>query len=336
MPLTIDLQQYFTAAKVAKAIEVAPPVHTTVMDTFFPESARIQFDMPLIPLSEITALVDCVPVVSRSGEAVPITGDALSTQYIEPLPVAVRSAVRAQEVNNLRLAGMGQREEWAQRKMLQGRTSVKKTIEALCSQAVFDGAINYPLQMDNGQFARYVVNYGSSIQELTVESGDKWDHNDTTLAKVFLQLEAMSELIDESGYGGEKEVWCGKAAYAQLLVLVETNNAAKQAKVPSKLNNDGSILVGSHLCRKMGEVWRDPETGATHKKVTDREVRMVSRGNHVFFYAALDDLKAGLKAMPMFVNVTEINEPSELRIVCKTKPLPGVAPQATCKAVVMA
>jgi hypothetical protein len=335
MTLIADLKQFFTAAKVAKAIEVAAPVRATVQDEFFPEASRQQHDMPLIPFSELKTMVDCVPIVSRSGEAYPFTDTQLDTQYIEPLPVRVRSTVRAMELNNLKLLNMGQKQSWANRKIQNGRTAVKKTIEALCAQAVFDGAINYPLILDNGQFARYKVGYGSEIQELTVESGDKWDASGTTLAKVYLQLEDMDTLLEDSGHGGDKVVYAGKKAYAQLLVLVETNNAAKQAKVPARLTDDGAIVVGGHTVKKMAETWKDPETGSSSNKVPDKEIRMVAKGNQGFFYAAIDDLEANLQAMPMFTKPLEITDPSELRLVSTSKPLPAVAPEATCKAVVM-
>lgn len=334
MTLVTDLKQYFTAAKVAKAIETAAPVRTTVQDEFFPESVRQQHDLPLIPVSELKTMVDCVPVVSRSGEAYPFADTQLDTQYIEPLPVRVRSTVRAMELNNLKLLNMGQKQEWANRKIRNGRSAIKKTIEVLCAQAVFDGVIGYPLLLDSGQFANYSVGYGGSIQELSVASGDEWDASGTTLAKVYLQLEDMDTLLEEAGHGGDKVVYAGKKAYAQLLVLVETNNAAKQAKVPARLTDDGAIIVGGHLVKKMAETWKSPESGSSSNKVPDKEIRMVAKGNQGFFYAAIDDLEANLQAMPMFTKPIDIKDPSELRLVSTSKPLPAVAPEATCKAVV--
>lgn len=334
--LDINLKQFFSGAKIAKAIETAPPIYSTVQDMFFPESSRQQFELPMIPFSELQSVVDCVPVVARSGEAVPVNGTSLENQYIEPLPVRVRLPLRAMELNNLKLIGMGQKQAWADRKTQNGRVAIKKTIEALCAQAVFDGRIDYPLLLDNGQYARYKVTYGADILTLAVDADAKWDAADMTLAKVYLQFQDMDTMIDEAGYGGEKVLLAGKKAFGQLLVLVEANNQAKAAKVPATVEKDGSITVGGFNIRKMTESWRDPETGLTQKKIADEEIRMVSQGNHAFFYAALDDLDANLQALPMFIKPIKLDDPSEMRLICTSKPLPAVAPKATCKAVVMA
>ena len=333
--LDINLKQFFTAAQIARAIESAPPIRSTVQDEFFPEASRQQFELPLIPLSELRTVVNCVPVVSRSGEAVPITGTELDNQYIEPLPVRTRTAIRGLELNNLKLLSMGQKQAWANRKTLAGRTAIKQTIEPLSAQAVFDGAIDFPLILDNGQYARYKVTYGADILEQEVAAADLWDATNASLAKVFLLLEDMATAIDDAGYGGDKVTYCGRTAYAQLLVLIETNNQAKQAKVPATVEKDGGVTIGGHIIKKMAETWKDPETGSTQKKIPDREIRMVSKGNQAFFYAALDDLDANLQALPMFVKPIEVKDPSELRLICASKPLPAVAPKATCKAVVI-
>ncbi len=330
-----NLVQLFTAAKVARAIESAPPIHSTVQDAFFPETARQQYDLPLIPLSELRTVINCVPMVSRSGESVPLDGESFSSQYVEPLPVRLRGAVVAMELNNLKLLDLGQQQEWANRKILNNRTAIKKTIEVLCAQAVFDGEINYPLLRDNGTYDRYKVSYGDAILTRAVDGDDKWDAANASLAKVFLLLQNMDTDIDEAGYGGDKETWAGKLAYAQLLVLVETANQAKAAKVPSKLMDDGSVNVGGIIVRKMAETWKDPETGASNKKIADNEIRMVSKGNQAFFYAALDDFQAKLRAMPMLAYPVEIKDPSEIRLLATSKPLPAVAPRATCRAVVL-
>ena len=69
--LIISLKQFFTAAKIAHAIETAPPIKTTVMDGLFPEAVRRQYDSPVIPVSEIRTVVDCVPVVMRGAASIP-------------------------------------------------------------------------------------------------------------------------------------------------------------------------------------------------------------------------------------------------------------------------
>lgn len=333
--LKIDLKKLFTAATIGRVLESAPPLRSTVQDEFFSEASRQQYELPMIPLAELSHVVQCVPVVSRSGQAVPLAGHDYDAQYIEPLPVGVRTGLRPEELNNLKLMNLGQQQAWAARKILLGRQTIKATVEALSAQAVYGGAIDYPLLADNGRYVRYKVDYGSTILEQEVAPEERWDQAGMSLAKVYLLLEEMDTRIDDAGYGGEKVVYAGRRAYAQLLVLVETNNQAKQAKVPATLEKDGSISIGGHTVRKMAETWQDPETGVAQRKVPDTEIRMVAKGHHAFWYAALDDLDAGLQALPMFLKPVEMQDPSEWRLIAMSKPLPAVAPRATCKAVVL-
>ena len=62
---------------------------------------------------------------------------------------------------------------------------------------------------------------------------------------------------------------------------------------------------------------------------------MVSKGYTGFFYGPVDDLEGNLQPMPMFIKPVEIQDPSEIRLIGESKPLPAVAPGATRKAVVV-
>ncbi|MGE4297533.1 MAG: major capsid protein [Desulfovibrionaceae bacterium] len=333
MSLIIDLQTYFTAAKIAKVLETAPAIESTVFDMLFPEGVREQYESPVIPLSEIQTVVTCLPVVQRGAESVPLHATSMDNQYIEPLPLRVNSPLRAVDLNNLKLMGMGDKSVWVARKTLAMRRAIKMSIEAMCAQAIFDGAIDYPLLQASGQYARYKVTYNGTIATQAVAAVEKWDHADATLATVFLLLEDMASAQDKAGYGGTKAIFAGRLAYVQLLKLIEGTD---RPKIPVRVNEDGSINLGGHTIRKMAETYKDPATGTATAKVPDKEIRMVSKGYSGFFYGPVDDLEANLRPMPMFVKPIELRDPSEIRIVAESKPLPAVAAQATRKAVVLA
>ena len=110
----------------------------------------------------------------------------------------------------------------------------------------------------------------------------------------------------------------------------------EKPKIPVRVNEDGTITLGGHTIKKMAETWKNPQTGTSTAKVPDKEIRMVSKGYTGFFYGPVDDLDANLRPMPMFVKPVKTDDPSEIRIVGESKPLPGVVPAATRKAVVLA
>jgi hypothetical protein len=329
--LIAELKSLFAAAKVNKTIETAPPLEMAVLDTFYPESERIPVDSPVISVAEIMSVTRVVPVVARGADPVPVIADTLTAQYIEPLPVYVEDRLNPVDLNNLKLMDWGQKEAWSQRKVLQLRKTVKATMEALAAQAALNGKITHPLLKASGAYDSYTVSYGGEIHTVTVAAADKWDHADAGLMKVYQLLESIHSTLNRAGYPGKKINWAGKSAYATLLSLVD---ATDKPKVPVQVGA-GEISLGGHVVKRMDEVYTDPQSGAEVAKVPDKELRVVSQGYNSLFFGALDDFKAGLKALPMFVNVIEEDKPSGITLTAMSKPLPVAAPKAVAKAVVL-
>jgi len=332
MSLIADIKALFAAAKVAKVIESAPPVESTAMDVFFPEAVRQAYDSPLIPVSEISSRIGVVPVVARGGEPVPVSGLSQDITYIEPLPIFVEDELKGLDLNNLKLMNMGQREAWAARKVQRLRLTVKKTIEALCAQAAFAGAINHPLLVRGGGYMDYKVSFLSTITTVAVAAADKWDSAEATLVKVYQLLETMGTTLNRKGYPGRKLHYAGKDAYAHLLNLYDGSD---KPKIPIQVG-EGQVTIGGHVVKKMDEAYVNPATSEEVAKIPDKELRTVSQGYSQFFYAALDDLAAGLKALPMFVEAVEEKRPSRIVVTAQSKPLPVIAPGAVARATVVA
>jgi hypothetical protein len=332
MSLIADLKALFVAAKVAKTIEAAPPLESSVLDAHFPESVRTPFDSPIIPVSEIASTIKVVPVVSRGGEPVPISGSTLDRTYIEPLPIYVEDQLGAVEVNNLKLMGMGQKEAWAQRKTLRVRQTIKKTLEALSAQARYNGKIEFPLLLSGGNYATYTVTFLDDITTVNVAATSKWNHTDASLVKVYELLEQMSTTLNKAGFPGQKTHEAGSTAFATLLMLCD---ATDKPKIPIRIGA-GEIEVGGHVVKKQDEVYVNPETGAEVSKIPAGEIRTISAGYTQLFYASLDDLKANNQALPLFMDVVEESRPSRLVITGQSKPLPVVAPKSCARAIVIA
>lgn len=338
MSLIIDLKQHFTAAKIKRRIENAPPVPSTVTDRLFPAEIRQQHESPVIPVSEIVQTVGVVPVVMRGGDPVSLVTESDVNTYIEPLPVKVRADLDPVAFNNLKLSGFGSAsvDNWANRKTMAMRKAVKATTEALCAQAAFNGAISFPLQLDNGDFTTYTVSFGGkSILTYNVAAEAKWDHAEASLGKVYKMLTDMSTKLDNAGYGGAKIVHAGALAFGKLLELVEAVGSDK-SKVPVRINEDGTVTVGKFKIHEMSETWRDPHSGTTVNKLADKEIRMNAKDATGFFYGPVDDLDAKLQPLPMFVKPVRDEIKGGMAIIGHSKPLPCIAPESVCKATVLA
>ncbi|MCB2186948.1 MAG: major capsid protein [Deltaproteobacteria bacterium] len=331
MSLSVNLKALFAAAEIAKIIEKAAPVENTVLDDLFPESVRTTYNGPLVPMAEIQATLGVVAVVGRGAEPVPLVADKLTAQWVEPLPIYVESRLDPVELNNLSLLGQEDWKAWATRKVLQLRRTIKDTMEAMASQAIFSGKIFHPLRQKGGSFADYQVGYGSDIHTITVDAADRWDHADMTLLKVYQQLGEIGTTINRAKHPGKKTIYAGRTAFATLLSLAD---AKDKPKVPVAISS-GQIDVGGHTIKKMDEAYTNPATGAEVLKVPDKEIRVVSTGYTALYYASLDDLKAGLRALPIFVDAVLVDRPNGYVLTAQSKPLPVVSPQAVAKAVVI-
>ncbi|ABB40171.1 hypothetical protein Dde_3377 [Oleidesulfovibrio alaskensis G20] len=327
-----DLKPYFTAARIARRFEAAPPLTTTVMDLLFPADVRANYESPVIPVSDIKQVVGAVPVVRRGSASIPLRGEDTETSYIEPLPVRIHDELSAVDLNNLKIASPTTLEQWSNRKQLALRRAARLTSEVLCAQAAFDGRIAYPLLQSNGSFTTYQVDYGAPLDH-ALAAAEKWDHADASLMIVYELLEDMATDLDKAGYGGSKITFAGRLAFSTVLKLIE---ATDKPKIPVLVEKDGSISLGGHTIRKMAETYYDPSTKTTKPKLADKEVRMIATGNTAFFYGPVDDLDANLHAMPMFIKPIKRDNPSGILLVGESKPLPAVAPEATVKATVLA
>lgn len=67
------------------------------------------------------------------------------------------------------------------------------------------------------------------------------------------------------------------------------------------------------------------------KTVDDDKMVMIDLdAGHNLYYAALDDLDAGLQALPFFSKVKKVDDPSGADVYTMSKPLPAVIVDAIC------
>jgi len=323
----LDIRGLFSRDAIVRYLLALPVIKTPIMDSLFVN--RPQLAMPIVGVHEIKGVVHALPVVKRGSASIPATRDSGQADFYEPLPVKPNTFVAGMDLNNLKLLGQNAKETWAQGKADLLRRGVRKTTEALCSQAL-GGEIDWPVQMEAGGFERWVIDFGDA---LSVTPAKKWGAEGVRLADVFETLTAMQEALEAEGYGGEVEIQASGDVYNQLFRLAEDSKTT--AKIRVEITDQG-INVGGFLVRRRAEKYRDPETRQMTPVVPAKTVRMVAKdADHRLIYAAVDDLDANLQPLPMFVKPLKRDDPSGWMLVGESKPFPVPNMRGICVAQVL-
>ena len=186
-----NLRKIFNPAAVAQALQPMPSLKSTVMDTFF--TNRPSHPMVVIGLSELHRVIETVPVVRRDGAPVALGGEDFETQFFAPLPVKVKVAVTASELNDLRviMSDATAVAAWRSAKLEQIRRTVRLTTEAMCATVLTTGSISWPKQLEGGRTETYSIDYGDP---LTHTLGTKLAA-DSKISEVYDLLVTMEEKI---------------------------------------------------------------------------------------------------------------------------------------------
>lgn len=311
----MPLRKIVTTTNVAQQLSKLPALNTPVMEDIYPQSVRDTHPSSIIKIEEISEIVKAVPVVRRGSSSVTIGGKGSSVSYIEVQPVDVNMPVGAHTLNDLKNLDQNAQQNWLRGRVDYARKIIRATSEALCAQSL-SGKINFAMKTDAG-LDSYVIDFGTvSI----VTNTKKWDDGATTLGDIVSYLQTMAETIEENGGGTEVEFKVGKKAFAALSakILALGNDTRIEAKV-----DGGTItLAGYRLTRYATRYW-DPKTKAYKDVIDPKKVKAVAKdGGFAFRYLAIDDIDAGLKALPIYMKALKVEDPSGWKLMAHSKPLP--------------
>lgn len=323
----IDLRKFFTPKAIAETLETLPPIQTPVLDRIYPEPNRKQHQLPVLGINELRRTVKNVPVVRRGTSAVTLEGKEGAITYIEPQPVEVSSFLTAKELNDMKLLGERGLQDYIREIIDYQRQVIRKTTEALAAQSL-TGEISYPMKTNAG-LDTYTVNFGST-NSYTVTTA--WNSNGKTLDDVLKDLIEISTVITEKGYSNVAFL-AGTEAFVALAKLV----ISLQGKTINAQVTEKAISVAGFTVELFNGVYVDLTDGST-KYVVDPEKLCAVGLDAPFrlYYCAIDDIDAGLVAMPFFAVPDMKKNPSGVEIIGKSKPLPVPVVDAICWADVIA
>ncbi len=333
--LVTSLRGLFAPAAIAQTFERLPQLPSVVMDVVYPPSRRSQHPFALIAKAELLKIAGAVPVIRRGTPAVSIAAGSMEIDFIEPQPIEIKDFINAKELNDLAMLMNADNrpaiQAFIDNKVDNFRRAVMLTTEALAAQSI-TGQIAYPMQTEGGHDT-YSLDYGSTLSYVPATL---WDDNGCTVGMILEDLIKMTQTLALSGFGAKIDFLLGRKTFVSLankvLALPGDN------KVKAEVNEEGIQIAGFFLKLSRG-LYKDPldSTVVNQSVAANMIVAVAQDAPHSFRYCAIDDIEAGLQALPFFITRPEITrDPSGLKLVAKSKPIHMPVVKGLCWATVTA
>jgi len=306
------IKKYYGLGNFARILKALPPLSSPVMDLFYPESKRQQWQSSLLPVAEIKDISGNVPVVRRGTSSYSINGNGYSAEFIEPQPIYLNRFTAAKEINDILATGLESNVNMylsAQIDILRRKT--RRATEIMCAQTL-SGKIQYKMQTENGGLVDYIVDFG------TVSSLDAVDITAASAGTIYKFFEALYQKLVEKGYTGNVVTFAGADVYARLVTL-----AAESKNTTIVADKDGIVVAGKF--RVVSAAWSYvlPGANAATAMLDSKSVQMVDlSAPFTLFYCALDDLDNNLTALPFLVKPKIEDDPDGVKNISNSKPLP--------------
>lgn len=329
------IRSYMTTAWIAGVIERMPTAKSVTIDKVF--TRKENNPSAYADLADIERVVGSVPVVSRGGMSLNAAGSSMTRAKIEPMPIRLNDHFTGARLNDLRhLFGDGSaRGQALVRSEIDRITKgliadTQKTRDALCAQAL-SGKIDYQMRTDDG-FTRYVIDFGNT---LTYTPSVKWDAAGIKLQTIVKHMIEMRAKLRADGHAGNISFMAGIDAWTQLANLVELlpNDGRSRAVI----DGENISVNGFNVALNDGVYTDRDSSGAviTKNEVGAKQIVGWVEGVPKLGYYAIDDLDSNLEPMPIFVKPVKTEDPSGIKVISESKPLPLVAPKAILWATVL-
>lgn len=312
----MDLLALFTREAIIRSLKGLPPLKSPVIDEVYPN--RPTHPLPVVGMDEIFSVAEAMPVTRRGGQSISATSGSGGYMFIEPLPVNIHDKITGADLNNLKMLDQGGLQTWAKNKTDLLRRSCRKTTEGIAAQSL-TGKIEWPVQLDNGGFESYVIEYGTPYSVI-LAGADLWSDANCKIKNVFQALQGMQAKLQEQGYGGTVDIWASRTAYFALFGVAE--KVTSTAKIRVDITEQG-INIGGYLVKLRSETYRNPQTKSQVPIIADGKICMIAKDAETKMpYCAIDDLDANLQAMPFFIKPVKTDDPSGYKLIAQSKPLP--------------
>lgn len=315
--ITGQLNGFFNLKNFTDVVSKMPKPQTPLTNLLFPIAKRKQKASPFISKSDIQNETGAVPVIRRGSQSYPVDGGGIKSDLFDVQPLTMSKFVSGADLNNMIAMGAVDNVAALLREVvenLRDRTAV--STELLVAQSL-SGSIAYPAYVLGGVGETYKVDLG----KLKSAGGTALGAS-ATLADLQKLLEAHFVAQQQTGASGDVRFLVGSNAYAKVIDLV--TNA--KGNVPVQWTDFGCVLFGKYKLMPMTASYVLPG-GATPAEVIDsKSMQTIDLQNTgKLFYAALDELDAKLRPLPFFATHISSEDPSGVKILSSSKPLPCFA-----------
>ena len=317
-----NLKKYFGRGEFARILKELPKLSSPIMDMMYPEARRRQWPSSLIPLGKITRDTGSVPVVRRGGSSYGVTGGKGNIQLLDPQPVSLNDFATASEINDILATGLESNVEAFVADKIDGlRQDTRHATEIMCGQTLL-GSVAYKLARMDGSLEDYNISYGGNILSLADKNIAAAD-----IGTCIKHFEEIHRELSKYGYTGRVVFLCGDDVYARIITVITSAMAA-----PAIFNQEGILLAGKYQLIPAGWSYTLPGTESGTNYVDPKFVIAVDlAAPHTLFYAALDDMDANLAPLPFYAKPKLSDDPSGIKIISQSKPLPAPVLKAICK-----
>ena len=320
----MDLTKFFTREALVDTLQRLPELKTPVMDLLYTDRRNHPF--PVVGYRDLGLPAGNIPVVRRGSQSYPLVPTSGKVSMIEVQPVNPSVFVSAADLNNLKLLDPSGQQTYIDNQIDNLRRATRATAEALAAQSL-TGAISYPLRGEGGALLTYDVSYGT-VGAVTIST--KWDGT-ATVSGIIKDIGKIMDELKKTAPAMDVVFLCGFDVYA---VLVEKIGSLPNSAI-AQIGPD-YISIGGIKIMVLNANYTDLATGSAVSAIPAKTVLAVDRSSGFkLLYAALDNMDTGLVAMPFFAQPVTTHDPSGVKIIGESKPLPVPNVKGIVKAVVL-
>lgn len=317
--LADTLVKFFNLKNFTDVVTELPKPETKMTDLLFPASKRKQKTSPYISIADIQDETGAVPVVVRGSQSYPVGGGFKSVSPIEVHPLTMSRFLSGADLNNLIALGDVDTVNAKLTEVIENlrdRTAV--STEILVCQSL-SGQIKYPASVQGGAMDTYTVSIGNlkSLSAATLTATSSISDLQKELEKQFLEQQ-------KTGASTDVRLLTGTDVYSVILDIIAKTTGGS---VPVQWTEYGCVLFGKYKIMPIFGTYDLPGKSSTPTAVIDpKSIQTVDLANTgKLFFAALDELDAKLQPLPFFASYEETKDPSGIKVLSSSKPLPAFA-----------
>ncbi|MEL3903503.1 MAG: major capsid protein [Treponemataceae bacterium] len=315
--ITGRLDAFFNLKNFTDIVTSLPKVQAPMTELLFPVSKRKTVTSPYISAKDIEDETGAVPAVARGSKSYSVDGGKKRLDHIEVQPFSLNRHISGAELNSLIAMGDVDGIDAKIAEVIENlRERTIRSTEILACMSL-SGKIAYPIAVEGGVTDTYTVELGTpkSIAASSLTTASKIGDLQTALENQFFAQQA-------TGASSDVRFLAGSDVYAMIVNII----SSATGNVPVQWTDFGCTLFGKYKIMPVSGTYALPGKTSATPIVDSKSIQSIDLTNTgKLFYAALDELDARLRPLPFFATYSEERDPSAIKVMSSSKPLPAFA-----------